>query len=57
MRIRIAGATLGDVMRALRAIAIVSLLLAAGPAAAQGLPGGRPPDDDLTLLVAEFSGA
>ena len=44
MRIRIAGATLGDVLRALRAVVIVSLLLAAGPAAAQGLPGGRPPD-------------
>ena len=44
MRIRIAGATLGDVMSALRAIVIVSLLLVAGPVAAQGLPGGRPPD-------------
>jgi len=32
------------VMRMLRALVIVSLLLAAGPAAAQGLPGGRPPD-------------
>ncbi len=31
-------------MSALRAIVIGSLLLAAGPAAAQGLPGGRPPD-------------
>ena len=31
-------------MQALGAIVIVSLLLAAGPAAAQGLPGGRPPD-------------
>jgi hypothetical protein len=31
-------------MRMRRAIVIVSLLLAAGPAAAQGLPGGRPPD-------------
>jgi hypothetical protein len=41
---RIGGATLGDVMRTRRAIVIVSLLLAAGPAAAQGLPGGRPPD-------------
>jgi hypothetical protein len=27
-----------------RTIVIVSLLLAAGPAVAQGLPGGRPPD-------------
>ncbi len=44
MHTRIGGATLSDVMRALRAIVIVSLLLAAGPAAAQGLPGGRPPD-------------
>jgi len=44
LRIRIAGATLGDVMRTLRALVIVSLLLAAGPASAQGLPGGRPPD-------------
>jgi hypothetical protein len=44
LRSPIAGATLGDVMRALRAIVIVSLLLAAGPAVAQGLPGGRPPD-------------
>lgn len=31
-------------MRALRAIVIVGLSLAAGAAAAQGLPGGRPPD-------------
>jgi len=31
-------------MRALRAIVIGSLLLAAGSASAQGLPGGRPPD-------------
>jgi len=44
LRIRIASATLGDVMRTLRALVIVSLLLAAGPASAQGLPGGRPPD-------------
>jgi hypothetical protein len=44
LRIRIASATLGDVMRTLRAIVIVSLLLAARPASAQGLPGGRPPD-------------
>lgn len=44
MRIRIAGATLGAVMRIARALVIVTLLLAAGPAAAQGLPGGRPPD-------------
>ena len=44
MRIRIAGATLGDVMRTVRAIVIVGLLLAAGPAVAQGLPGGRPLD-------------
>lgn len=44
MRIRIAGATLGDVMRMLRAIVIVSLLGVAGPVFAQGLPGGRPSD-------------
>jgi hypothetical protein len=44
LRIRIAGATLGAVMRIARALVIVTLLLAAGPAAAQGLPGGRPPD-------------
>jgi len=44
LRIRIAGATLGDVMRMLRAIVLVSVLLAAAPALAQGLPGGRPPD-------------
>lgn len=44
MRIRVAGATLVDVMNALRAIAIGGLLLAAASAAAQGLPGGRPPD-------------
>jgi hypothetical protein len=44
LRIRIASATLGGVMRALRAIVIVGLSLAAGAAAAQGLPGGRPPD-------------
>jgi hypothetical protein len=44
LRTRIAGATLGDVMRTLRALVIGSLLLAAGPVAAQGLPGGRPPD-------------
>jgi hypothetical protein len=31
-------------MRPLRALVIVSLLLAAAPACAQGLPGGRPPD-------------
>ena len=31
-------------MRRVRALVIVTLLLAAGPAAAQGLPGGRPPD-------------
>ncbi len=31
-------------MRALEAIVFVGLLLAAGPAAAQGLPGGRPAD-------------
>ena len=44
MRIRIAGATLGDVMRTFRASVFVILLMAAGPVAAQGLPGGRPPD-------------
>jgi len=44
LRIRIAGATLSDVMNVLRATVFVGLLLAAGPAAAQGLPGGRPPD-------------
>jgi len=44
LRIRTAGATLGDVMRMLRAMVIVSGLLAAVPAFAQGLPGGRPPD-------------
>ena len=44
MRIRIAGATLSNVINVLRATVIVGLLLAAGPAAAQGLPGGRPPD-------------
>ncbi|HSE02783.1 MAG TPA: hypothetical protein VLK35_01420 [Methylomirabilota bacterium] len=44
MRIRIASATLSDVNRALRAVVIASLLLAAGSASAQGLPGGRPPD-------------
>jgi hypothetical protein len=44
LRIQIAGATLSDVMRTLRAIVIVILLLAAAPVAAQGLPGGRPPD-------------
>lgn len=43
MRIRSAGATLGDVLHVLRPIVIVSLL-AVGPAFAQGLPGGRPPD-------------
>ena len=31
-------------MGPLRALVIVSLLLAAAPAGAQGLPGGRPPD-------------
>ena len=41
---RIAGATLGDVIRLRRAIALGSVLLAAAPAFAQGLPGGRPPD-------------
>jgi hypothetical protein len=44
LRIRIAGATLSNVINVLRATVIVGLLLAAGPAAAQGLPGGRPPD-------------
>jgi len=44
LRIRIAGATLEGVMRLLRAIVIVSVLLAAASAFAQGLPGGRPPD-------------
>ena len=44
MRIPIAGATLSDVMRMLRAIVVVTVLLASGPASAQGLPGGRPPD-------------
>jgi hypothetical protein len=44
LRIRIAGATLGAVVSSLRAIVIGCLLLAAGPAAAQGVPGGRPPD-------------
>ena len=44
MRIRTAGATLGGVIRMRRAIVIVSVLLAAPPAFAQGLPGGRPPD-------------
>jgi hypothetical protein len=39
-----ASATLGVVMRAWRAIVVTSLLLSAAPAAAQGLPGGRPPD-------------
>jgi len=41
---RIAGATLGDVISRVRALVIVILLLAATPAGAQGLPGGRPPD-------------
>lgn len=44
MRIRIASATLGGVIRMRRAIVIVSVLLAAAPAFAQGLPGGRLPD-------------
>jgi hypothetical protein len=44
LRTRIAGATLSDAMRPLHALVLVSLLLAAGPAAAQGLPGGRPAD-------------
>jgi hypothetical protein len=44
LRSRIAGATLGGVIRMRRAIVIVSVLLAAVPAFAQGLPGGRPPD-------------
>jgi hypothetical protein len=44
LRIRIAGATLSDVMRMLRAMLIVAVVLAATPAFAQGLPGGRPPD-------------
>lgn len=44
MRIRIAGATLGGVIRMRRAIVLVSVLLAAAPAFAQGLPGGRLPD-------------
>jgi hypothetical protein len=44
LRSRIAGATLGGVIRMRRAIVIVSVLLAAAPAVAQGLPGGRPPD-------------
>ena len=44
MRIRIAGATLSNVINVLRATVIVALLLAAGPSAAQGLPGGRQPD-------------
>ena len=42
MRSPIAGATLGDVTGMLRAIVLVSLLLAAAPAIAQGLPGARP---------------
>ena len=41
---RIAGATLGAVIRLRRAIALGSVLLAAAPAFAQGLPGGRSPD-------------
>jgi len=44
LRIGIAGATLGAVVSSLRAVVIGCLLLAAAPAAAQGLPGGRPPD-------------
>jgi hypothetical protein len=44
LRIRIAGATLGSVIRMRRAFVIVSVLLATAPAFAQGLPGGRPPD-------------
>ena len=44
MHTRIRGATLGDVMRVLEAIVFVSLLVATGPAVAQGLPGGRPLD-------------
>ena len=44
MHTRIAGATLGDVISRVRALVIVILLLAATPAGAQGLPGGRPPD-------------
>jgi hypothetical protein len=44
LRIRTAGATLGGVIRMRRAIVIMSMLLAAAPAFAQGLPGGRPPD-------------
>lgn len=44
MRIRIASATLGGVIRMRRAIVLVSVLLAAAPAFAQGLPGGRLPD-------------
>jgi len=44
LRIRIGGATLSDVKNVLRAIVIGSLLLGAEYAAAQGLPGGRPPD-------------
>jgi hypothetical protein len=44
LRSRVAFATLGAVSRVLRAIVSVSLLLAAAPAAGQGVPGGRPPD-------------
>jgi hypothetical protein len=44
LRIGIASVTLGDVKRVQRALVVVSLLLAAGPAFAQGLPGGRRPD-------------
>ncbi|MGH7301266.1 MAG: hypothetical protein ACREJE_12710, partial [Candidatus Rokuibacteriota bacterium] len=48
MRIGIASATLGDVIRMNRAIvSIVSmglLLAATAPVFAQGLPGGRPAD-------------
>jgi hypothetical protein len=45
LRIRIASATLSSVKRATRFIITPALLLiAAAPAAAQGLPGGRPPD-------------
>jgi hypothetical protein len=42
LRIPIASATLSAVLHPLRALVIV--LLAAMPAGAQGLPGGRPPD-------------
>jgi hypothetical protein len=44
LRSRIASATLSAVMSPLRAVVIVGLLVAAAPAGAQGLPGGRPPD-------------